>query len=185
MRLLTSSDPLIEYSGAQTIYVGQLLLSAQSSVTSLAQCPTNATLPSPSLQPYSFCWYIASDGSDPVSAAGHPWTTYAYGTFTASQPFQQEGRQALQLTSIAGLRVLTIDGASAAINRITGLRHDDQDLSQWGIKNDNVVYTSVPYLDQYGWLLTTDAANLSYPGGVSASSDINFECALTPHTMHC
>jgi len=171
--LWQSYDPLLEQSGGQTIYVGDLKVTTAATVSSVSQCPTNVTLPVYSLQPYSFCWYIQSDGSDAVSAGGSPWTTYGYGVLTASQPFEQEGRQAVQINSVTGLRYLTVNG-STYWNRLTGVKNDISDLSQWGIKNDNVLYTTAPYLDQYGWLLSSDA-NLTYPNGVSQSGDINFE----------
>ena len=171
--LSQSFDPLLESSGSQTIYVGELKVTVLATVSSVSQCPANVTLPVFSLQPYSFCWYIQSDGTDAVSAAGYAWTTYAYGVFTASQTFEQEGRQAMQLNSITGLRYFSING-STWWNRLVGVRDDISDLSQWGIKNDNIVYTTTPYLDQYGWLATADA-NLTYPAGTSQSPDINFE----------
>ena len=135
--LWQSYDPLLEVSGSQEIYVGQLKVVNAATVGSVSQCPTNVTLPVYSLQPYSFCLYIQSDGSDSISAAGYPWTTYAYGVFTASQPFEQEGRQAVQLNSITGIRYFTING-STWWNRLTGIKDDISDLSQWGIKNDNI-----------------------------------------------
>ena len=171
--LWQSYDPLLETSGAQEIYVGQLKVTTNAAVSSVSSCPNNITLPVYSLQQYSFCWYIQSDGSDSVSAAGFPWTTYAYGVVTGSQSFEQEGRQAIELNSITGIRYITING-STWWNRLTGVKNDITDLSQWGIKNDNILYLSDPYLDQYGWLVTADS-NLTYPLGLSASPDINFE----------
>ena len=172
IHLWTSYDPLLEVSGSQTIYVGQLKVTTQSTVSAVSSCPVNVTLPTYSLQQYSFCLYIQSDGTDAFSVA-HPWTNYAYGVVTGSLPFEQEGRQAIELNSITGLRYFTING-STWWNRLTGIKNDIQDLSQWGIKNDNILYLSDPYLDQYGWLVTADN-NLTYPQGRSQSPDINYE----------
>ena len=167
-------DPLLETSGSVTVYVGELKVITQSSVSSVSQCPTNVTLPVfNSLQPYSFCWYIQSDGTDGVSKAGAPWTTYAYGVFTASQTFEQEGRQAMVVDGITGLRYFAING-STWWNRLVGMKDDVADLAQWGIKSDDILYTSDPYLDQYGWDVVADG-NLTYPLGTSKSPDINFE----------
>ena len=171
--LWQSYDPLIEVSGAQEIYVGQLKVTTAGTVGSVSQCPTNITLPVYSLQQYSFCLYIQSDGTDALSAAGYPWTTYTYGVITASQPFEQEGQQAIALNSITGIRYFTING-STWWNRLVGVKSDISDLSQWGIKNDNIQYLSAPYLDQYGWLVTADG-NITYPLGLSQSPDINYE----------
>ena len=114
--------------------------SAGTSLTALAQqcLPTAGPV-----QNFQFCYYV-----DAMAQPTNPYFLYVYGTFTATGPVPRNGRNAYTLQTMNGVRSLTANGVTNS-SGIIFLEWIQSDLNL-GYINDNLVYTTQPYIDSQG-----------------------------------
>ena len=153
---------------------GSLVVSSTTAVTAsgqtasqfYAQCsPFYGTL-----NTYSFCYYLDGTNQSP------PWYSYAYGQFTAKGPVPREGRLAYTMQSMTGVRTfITNASLPSAVTTTQSIIQLQYQLSDWWfdsvvntqlywVINDNLVYTTYPYVDSTGFLFTV-SGNPSFVQG--------------------
>ena len=182
IRLLVANigveEQALDYSSGVTDvnYDASFLLSpgqATSAAALSSQCsPTQANL-----QTYSYCYFV--DNSALSLASSSRSVVSAYGTFTATGPVARDGREALLLQSISGVRnvlSLTNNVNTTVSQAIIALRYTGADrfLNVGGISgggwNKNYIFTSGPQgpID-YNGILFTLSSNVVFPRGTSAT----------------
>ena len=135
----------------------------------------------PATLSFSFCFYtqssLPSDTAAASSSAG-VWNVASYGTFQTGLALQLGGNhpnpgaytalaQYYVLTNISGTRVQN-SAAGTVTNSITGLAGLSVDYE---FLADNRVYTTYPFLDEYGLLYTLNS-NVVQPGGIFGSTNV-------------
>ena len=146
------------------------------------QVASSQTVPQcPATQTWSFCY-----ASQRQYGTRQPWSVTAYGTFTTPLTTQYGGNHEdsaywpsgyyYTLTSISGTRVQT-NSSGTFSNKIVALASVS---ASYEYLADNRVWTTFPWLSEYGWLYQLDAPIL-FPAatGVGSSSLINL-CEATP-----
>ena len=145
------------------------------------------TLPlCPATQRWAFCYYAQSASAIDVAAAktAQPWSVFVNGTFDTQLALQKGGNhpnggaytpfaQFYLLNSISGTRYqFTGTGSSATVaqtNQIIGLAPISAAYSYLA---NNRIYTSFPWLDEYGLLYQLDAS-ITRPGSTVSTNLIN------------
>ena len=112
---------------------------------------------------FQFCYYVDGTNQSPA------FFSYAYGNFIANGPAQREGRMAYTLQSIQGVRVFTNGVASGSPRSASGIVYlewvqSDLGLATGGFINNNLVYTTQPYIDQQGFIYSVANAPV-FPNG--------------------
>ena len=113
---------------------------------STLQCASNAG----SSISYAFCYTLTSDSTSSI-----PFSIVAYGVVQASGPVIRQGRPALTMQSVTGVRVLTANSATTTQNivRLVFI-NGETDLTNAAILNDNLLYLDDGYqsapIDYYG-----------------------------------
>ena len=152
------------------------------------QITQSQTIPQcPAQQAFTFCHVMYSPASnDPDSAeAPGPWAVVTSGTFSTGFGTQTGGNhpnsraytlpaQYYVLTNIAGTRVQYNPDGSVTTSGISGLAGTSIDNLYLA---DNRIYTTYPYLDEYGWVYLLDSP-VTVPGGYYGN-EINL-CEAAP-----
>ena len=145
--------------------VGTFDLALTSAGASSLQCAftAGATLT------YAFCYSLQSPPS-----ASPSFVVQAYGVLTATGPVVRQGRSALTIQSMTGIRAVTIGTAPTTVQNIVRLVYvnGDAEVSDSYILNDNTLYSSTPYIDYFG-LDFALSSNVIYPDHVAATTDVN------------
>ncbi len=163
-------------SGVTDVNYDASFLVAQNAVTSPSVLAPQCSPTQPNLQTYSFCYYV--DNSNLALTSANRGVVSAYGTFTATGPVARDGRQALLVQSINGVRQvlkLTNNVNTTTTQGIVALKYTGADrfLNVSGIAgggwNKNYVFTSGSPLD-YNGVLFTLTSNVVFPSGTSVTS---------------
>ena len=121
---------------------------------------------------YEYCYYI--DNSEAPTTNRQRGIIYAYGLFMGAGPQPQQGRQALRVQKITGVRVIVSMSNGSTSTQTQNLKHIkyiSQDTTL-GVHNDNLIYLSSPYIDLNGLIIETNNNALMF-NGVSGNTDIN------------
>ena len=145
--------------------------SANALVTPSSQSTPAALLPQCSFTAgstvsFQFCYYIDNIGQS------NSTFTYAYGTMTATGPVQRNGRTAYTAQTINGVRTITVNGVTNS-SAIIYLEWIQSDLN-WGFINNNLIYTTAPYLDQQGIIFATSQGPIFSNGAVPAATEVYY-----------
>ena len=116
---------------------------------------------------FQFCYYI-----DNLAQAVSPSFTYAYGTMSATGPVMRNGRTAYTLQTINGVRSITVGGVTNS-SAIIYLEWIQSDLN-WGFINNNLIYTTAPYIDQQGLIFATSSGPIFANGAVPADTEVYY-----------
>ena len=125
---------------------------------STLQCASNAG----STLTYSFCYTLTNDPSSTTA-----YSVVAHGVMQASGPVIRQGRPALTLQSMTGVRVLTANAVVTTQNivRLVFI-NGDNDLTNAAILNDNVLYldatSQLPPVDYFGFVYAL-SSNAVFP----------------------
>ena len=135
---------------------------------STLQCASNAG----SLLSYAFCYTLTSDAT-----AATPYSIAAYGVVQATGPVIRQGRPALTMQSMTGIRTLTMNGATTTQNIVRLVYiNGDNDLTHAAILNDNLLYINDGYqsidIDYFGFVYAL-SSNAVFPTQTSPTTDIN------------
>ena len=172
---------------------------AQLSSSSAFQLSNSQTLVQcPARQSFSFCFYTQSALPSDTAAfsIGSAWSTYSSGVLQTGLALQSGGNhpnpgaytplaQYYTVTNITGTRVQTTSTGTIT-NTIVGLAGISIDYIYLA---DNRLYTTFPWLDEYGLLYSLNAPILQV-GSTSASNVINLyggqtAAALASHIIAC
>ena len=145
--------------------------SASSIVVPFSQSTAAALAPqcSPTAGPtvsFQFCYYI-----DDINQSNSTFT-YAYGTITATGPVPRNGRMAYTMQTINGVRSITVNGMTNS-SAIIYLEWIQSDLN-WGFINNNLLYTTAPFIDQQGLIFATSQGPIFANGGVPGSTEVYY-----------
>ena len=140
------------------------------------------TLPlCPATQSFSWCLYAQSAlAVDQAASHAGVWNVTASGTFTTQLATQTGGNhpnggaytplaQYYVLTSITGTRTQVSSLTGTTTSTIVGLSPIS---AAYQYLANNRIYTTFPWLDEYGLLYTLDSA-IVHPGGSVSSNQIN------------
>ena len=148
-------------------YVGNVDLALSTSNQAVLQCSNQAG----TLQTYAFCYSLQSTPTTPSSQA---WSIQVYGLFTAYGVQIRQGRQALTLQTMTGVRQLITGGSTYSQNIIKLVYiNGDATMSDDYILNDNLVYLSSPTIDYFGIEFSLSSP-IQFPSNiVVTTNDIN------------
>ena len=120
---------------------------------------------------YEWCYYIDNSA---VSVSSQRGVILAFGLVMATGPQPQEGRQALRLLKLTGMRLvmaMPLNGVAATTSQnIKHVKYINQDTSD-GQHNDDLVYLSQPALDYNGFLVETNGDAFVF-NGTSGNTDL-------------
>ena len=135
---------------------------------STLQCAANAG----SLLSYAFCYTLTSDSSSAQS-----FSSIAYGVVQASGPVIRQGRPALTMQSMTGVRLLSFNGATTTQNivRLVFI-NGETDLTHAAILNDNLLFldasSSQAPIDYFGFVYAL-SSNAVFASHTAPTTDIN------------
>jgi hypothetical protein len=147
---------------------GAIIATTVSNATSMGLSAFNAQC-SPTagpLQTFQFCYWI--DGTTQPT----PYFLQVYGNFHATGPVPRQGRNAYNLQDMGGVRVFT-NTATGAVNA-TGIIYLYWNEALESYENDNLVYTTMPYIDQLGLIYQTtpNGNSMYFPQGTAQAQPI-------------
>ena len=118
---------------------------------------------------YAFCYTLISDSSSSI-----PYSTAVYGVVQATGPVIRQGRTALTMQSMTGIRSLTANGVTTTQNIVRLVFvNGDNDLTNAAILNDNLLYLDPPLpIDYFGFVFAL-SSNAVFPTQTSPTTDIN------------
>ena len=133
---------------------------------STLQCANTAG----ALLSYAFCYTLTSD-----STSASQFSIVTYGVLQATGPVIRQGRPALTMQSMTGVRTHTAGNVTATQNivRLVFI-NGETDLTNAAILNDNTLYVddqSAP-IDYYGFVYAL-SSNAVFPSQTSPTTDIN------------
>ena len=161
----------VKYLDRTGTFFAQNVTGSSSSLTTLSQ---QCSIDYGAVSEYEFCYYI--DNSALSSTNPQRGIVFAYGLFIAAGPQPQQGRQALRVEKITGVRYIqTMQNGNTSLltQNLKHIKYLDQDgtLNQ---QNDNLIYTSSPALDQLGLLIETNGNGIFF-SGTSGNTDVRLQ----------
>ena len=149
-----------------------LTANGSSNSSSLSDLSAQCVIDYGSVAQYEFCYYI--DNSALPSSNPQRGIVFAYGLFVAAGPQPQQGRQALRVQKITGVRYVQAmqNGGTAVVvtQNLKHIKYIDQDISL-SQPTDDLVFTSSPALDQQGLLIETNGNGIFF-SGTSGNTDV-------------
>ena len=144
--------------------VGAFDLALTSDGPSSLQCQPTAG----PVQSYAWCYSLQS--TDPTLPS---YLVQAFGVLTATGPVLRQGRQALSVQSMTGVRQLTTPSGTST-QSIVHLVYINGDavVSNSSVLNDNLLYLQDPHIDGYGLEFSLSTPTV-YPTATAASGDLN------------
>ena len=154
-------------------------LLAPAGTTSSSALYAQCSVIQPNPATYQFCYYL--DNSAQPAGSIFRNVISVQGSFTATGPVPRDGRLALLLQSINGVRTfinMTSSASTQTVQNIIALKFNGEDRflggGDGGSWNDNYVYTTPNNIDYNGILFTLSTPPLFPQGAAQTSNDIGF-----------